>query len=54
MRYGTNADILVLPATAAALETLSDIEDEVDAAMLAKTMQVDPLITIKEQAPAWP
>nr|WP_315429605.1 HDOD domain-containing protein [uncultured Albidiferax sp.] len=46
-RYFVDAEIPVLAATAQALEQLRAIEDEVDAAMLAKTIQTDPLMSIK-------
>ncbi|MEO5794955.1 MAG: HDOD domain-containing protein [Rhodoferax sp.] len=49
-RYCTSAEIPVMAETARALETLRPTEDDVDAAMLAKIIQTDPLMTIKVMA----
>jgi HD-like signal output (HDOD) protein len=49
-RYCTTAEIPVLAETAQALEVLRAKEDEVDAAMLAKAIQTDPLMAIKVMA----
>jgi HD-like signal output (HDOD) protein len=49
-RYCTTSDIPVLAATAQALEALRDKQDDVDAAMLAKIIQNDPLMAIKLMA----
>ena len=49
-RYCTTAEIPVLADTALALEALRPVEDDVDAAMLAKIIQTDPLMTIKLMA----
>ncbi|MBC7682573.1 MAG: HDOD domain-containing protein [Ferruginibacter sp.] len=49
-RYCTSADIPVMAETARALEALRPIEDDVDAAMLAKIIQNDPLMVIKVMA----
>ncbi len=46
-RYCTTADIPVLATTAQALEALRGQQDDVDAAMLAKIIQNDPLMSIK-------
>lgn len=49
-RYCVDAEIPVLASTAQALETLRAKEDDVDAAMLAKAIQTDPLMSIKLMA----
>ena len=49
-RYCTTAEIPVMAETALALEVLRPVEDNVDAAMLAKIIQTDPLMTIKVMA----
>nr|WP_315239516.1 HDOD domain-containing protein [uncultured Albidiferax sp.] len=49
-RYCTTAEIPVLTETAQALEALRAKEDDVDAAMLAKAIQTDPLMAIKLMA----
>ena len=49
-RYCVATEIPVLAQTARALETLRGIEDDVDAAMLAKIIQNDPLMSIKVMA----
>ena len=49
-RYCTTADIPVMAETAHALEALRDKQDDVDAAMLAKIIQSDPLMAIKVMA----
>ena len=46
-RYFVDAEIPVLAATAQALAALHAIEDDVDAAMLAKAIKTDPLMSIK-------
>lgn len=51
-RYCTTAEIPVMAETALALEALRPLEDDVDAAMLAKIIQTDPLMTIKVMAHA--
>jgi HD-like signal output (HDOD) protein len=50
VRYFGRVDIAVLAPTAAALEALRTIEDEVDAATLAHAIQSDPFMTIKLMA----
>ncbi|BDT66649.1 hypothetical protein os1_08120 [Comamonadaceae bacterium OS-1] len=49
-RYCTTTEIPVLAETARALEVLRAQEDAVDAAMLAKAIQTDPLMAIKVMA----
>ncbi|WP_394788098.1 HDOD domain-containing protein [Rhodoferax sp.] len=49
-RYFIDAEIPVLASTAAALEVLRAKEDDVDAAMLAKEINSDPLMSIKLMA----
>ncbi|MCX7238875.1 MAG: HDOD domain-containing protein [Burkholderiales bacterium] len=52
VRYFSRVEIPVLAQTAAALEELRAMEDEVDAGMLAAVIQADPLMTIKAMAHA--
>lgn len=49
-RYCSTAEIPVMAETTLALEALRPLEDDVDAAMLAKIIQTDPLMTIKVMA----
>jgi HD-like signal output (HDOD) protein len=46
-QYFQNVEIPVLAATDAALEELRAIEDDVDAGMISKAIQNDPLMTLK-------
>jgi HD-like signal output (HDOD) protein len=49
-RYFRETEIPVLATTAAALETLRAMEDDVDAGMLSAVIQRDPLMTLKLMA----
>ena len=47
VRYFQQVDIPVLASTAAALEEMRDIEDDVDARMISEVIGRDPLMTLK-------
>lgn len=51
-QYFQNVEIPVLAATATALEALRAIEDDVDAGMISKAIENDPLMTLKVLAHA--
>ena len=47
LRFFTQVDLPVLTATARAIEDLRAIEDDVDAGMLSRVIDTDPLMTLK-------